>query len=199
MKHVQANMPNRDSPAQPMKDRQPLMKGEQLLVKGNWICSLSLLYLEGQVWSGHPLGEQVPCPPNSSNMWPYQCTWLGSCILVQLGGEHGGPCIWIGLWSLANSGECLLSPGVGYPCAGIMLFLQFLAGWWSSTDGIFLFWLHLLGQSGWLTCHLGNDQGLWLSFAISCQKWPSSMGPMGPAMAAFPWGGLCSILDRCDP
>ena len=64
-------------------------------------------------------------------------------------------------------------------------------GCWPSTDGTLLLWLYLLGLSNLLTCHLGGGCGFQPSFAIDCQKWSSSMNPMGPLMAAFPWGRFC--------
>ena len=68
MKHVWANMLNRDSPAQPMKGNQLLMKGEQLLMKGDWALRPNQLCLGGWRWSGHPPGKQFPCLPSSWNM-----------------------------------------------------------------------------------------------------------------------------------
>ena len=97
------------------------------------------------------------------------------------GREHGGPHhsngalilgqFWRNTWYLSRAGYPHHKDHVQFPqtLVGVMVM---------STDGIFLFWLHLLGWSSWLTCHLGSGgHGLQLSFTIGCQKQSSSTSP----------------------
>ena len=148
----------------------------------------------------------VICWGNNSHA--YQIHWTGdhinadgsgSDMLEQLGRENYGPHHLNGALILGQFwGNTCYHLGWVISMEGLCYFHKPWWGWWLAVDGVYLFWLHLLGCSCWLTHHLGGSWGLWPSFTVSCQKQPSSMNPMGPAMGAFPWGGL-HWLGWCDP
>ena len=111
------------------------------------------------------------------------------------------PTIWMGPWSLPNSGGMPATTLGGLsPHAGTKWSLHKpWRGCWALTAGTCLLWHHLLGWSSLLTCHLGGGCGLWLSLNIGCQEWFSSMSfPVCPAAGCIVFGQGPTNLDGCD-
>ena len=128
MKHVWANMPNRNNPAQPMKGNQLLMEGKQLLMKGDWALSPNWFHLGGWVWSGHPLGNNSHAYQVHGACDHIDAHGSRSCVWEQSGREHGGPHHLNGALILNQFwGNACYHPGLVIPMQGLC---NFHKPWW---------------------------------------------------------------------